>query len=163
MKMFIACSSLFLLTAFVAAGDPPKTFTGKAVRIADGDTITVLVKTTQQKVRLQGIDAPEKSQAFGTRSRQALGDKLIGKQVTVKWREHDKYGRILGQVYLGDRWINREMVAEGWAWHYRHFSANTELARAEVEARAAKRGLWHDPNPTPPWDFRKTEKPKVRR
>jgi len=89
---------------------------GKVVGVTDGDTITVLDgANTQYKIRLAGIDAPERGQVFGTKSKQALSDKVFGKQVRVDWTEHDRYQRIIGEVYVGDRWINLELVQEGWA------------------------------------------------
>lgn len=130
-------------------------FSGKVVSIADGDTITVLVNTEQHRIRLEGIDAPESAQAFGTKAKQALGDKIFGKQVTVKWKSRDKYQRILGHVYLGDRHINIELLQEGFAWHFTKYNSDPELSRAEKAAKEAKRGLWADPKPIAPWDYRK--------
>lgn len=129
---------------------------GTVVSIADGDTLTVLDETnTQHKVRLQGIDTPESGQPFGTRAREALAEKVFQQRVDVSWSERDRYQRILGDVHAGGRWINRELVAEGWAWHYRQYSADPVLAEAEGTARAAGRGLWSDPHPIPPWDWRR--------
>jgi len=100
------------------AADPPHSFTAKVVKIADGDTITVLLDKTQHKIRLEGIDAPERKQAFGTKARQALADKVFGGTVRVEWKKRDRYKRIIGRVYLGDRDISQEMVKDGWAWHH---------------------------------------------
>ena len=108
----------------------------------------------RHKIRLQGIDAPESNQAFGTRSKQALSGKVFNKQVNVKWQDKDRYRRIIGDIYLDDRWINKEMVQEGWAWHYRQYSDDEELAKAQRTAKAAKVGLWQDSKPVPPWEFR---------
>src|SRR4051812_29621262 len=111
-----------------ARAAPSRAFVGKVVSVHDGDTITVLDSANRQhKIRLAAIDAPELHQAFGQRAKQTLGDKVSGKTVRVTWRESDRYGRIVGHVYLDSRWINREMVAEGFAWHYRHYSNNAEL------------------------------------
>lgn len=134
---------------------------GKVVGIADGDTITVLdAGKVQHKIRLEGIDAPEKGQAFGTKSREAMSEKVGGEEVVVRWEKKDRYGRILGDVYLGDRHINLEMVQDGLAWHYKQYSKAKELADAEDEARKAKKGLWVDKQPVPPWEFRKREREK---
>jgi endonuclease YncB( thermonuclease family) len=134
---------------------------GKVVSIADGDTITVLDENKKQnKVRLNGIDAPEKKQAFGAKSKARLGELLAGKDVVVEWKEKDKYGRIVGQVQQGPLDANLQMVKEGLAWHYKKYSKSAELGRAETEAKAAKKGLWADRNPMPPWEFRKAEKKK---
>ena len=132
---------------------------GKVVGIADGDTITVLdADKVQHKIRLEGIDAPEKGQAFGTKSRQRMSEKVGEKEVVVRWSKHDRYGRTLGDIYLGDRHINREMVRDGLAWHYKQYSKSKELAEAEIEARNAKRRLWADKEPVPPWEYRKQKR-----
>ena len=130
-------------------------FTGKVVSVADGDTITVLYGKKEYKIRFQHIDCPESSQAFGTKAKQVLSNKVFGKTVTVRWTEKDRYERILGDIHIGQRWINAEMVNEGMAWHYKFFSKDATVAAAEVKARAAKLGIWSQPNPVPPWDFRK--------
>jgi len=136
-----------------------KVITGKVVSITDGDTFKLLDSSKEQHViRLQGIDAPEDKQAFGTKSKTALGDKIHEKEVVVRWKSRDAYGRILGEVYLGDRHINLEMVKEGWAWHFKRYSKSAELADAEKEAREGKAGLWGDPKPVPPWEFRDARK-----
>ncbi len=141
-----------LLLAFTASAFE---FTGKVVSVADGDTITVLYGKKEYKIRFQHIDCPESSQAFGTKAKQVLSNKVFGKTVTVRWTEKDRYERILGDVYIGKRRINAEMVQEGMAWHYKFFSKDATVAAAEVKARAAKLGIWSQPNPVPPWDFRK--------
>lgn len=134
---------------------------GKVVSIADGDTVTVLdAEKVQHKIRLQGIDAPEKKQAFGTKSKEALSEKIFGREVVVIWNEKDRYQRVLGEVHLGKRHINQEMVQEGMAWHYKQYDKSKSLADAEHEARAQRLGLWADKQPIPPWEFRKLEKAK---
>ena len=129
--------------------------TGKVIRVADGDTITILdPSNTQLKIRLNKIDAPEKSQAFGQRSKQHLSDIVFGRSVTVTWDETDRYGRILGTVWLDGRDINLQMVRDGFAWHYKRYDSTPAYAQAETDARASRRGLWADPDPTPPEQFR---------
>jgi endonuclease YncB( thermonuclease family) len=128
---------------------------GKVVGIADGDTLTVLDgSNTQYKIRLEGIDAPESHQAFGTQAKKALSDFVFNRAVRVQWAERDKYGRTLGHVYSDDRWINKAMVQNGWAWHYVEYSDDEVLAESERGARLAKAGLWRDARPVAPWDFR---------
>jgi endonuclease YncB( thermonuclease family) len=152
-----------LLTAIglLAAAPPTTTLTGKVVGIADGDTLTLLVGKTQVKVRLDGIDTSERAQPFGRKAGQALAKKVFGKVVQVDDLGKDRYGRTLGIVRLGKKTINLELVREGWAWWYRKYAPkNKELAAAEEAARKAKRGLWADAKPIPPWDWRQSERDK---
>jgi micrococcal nuclease len=149
----VTCPAILLLALFTFAAQAAE-FTGKVVSVTDGDTITVLEGKAQRKIRLLGIDAPEKAQAFGSRAKQALSDLVFGKTVRVVWKAHDRYERILGDVYAGDAWANRVMVERGMAWAYKP-STTRELKAVEAEARKAKRGLWRDKNPVPPWDWRK--------
>src|SRR5438876_602508 len=112
-SLALACVFTLVVSVFALQGqpDPPKPFSGKVVSIADGDTITVLLDKTQHRIRLSGIDAPENSQAFGTKAKKILGDKVFGKEVKIEWTQRDKYKRIVGEVYLDDRRICLEMVA----------------------------------------------------
>ena len=129
---------------------------GRVVKVADGDTITILDSSnTQHKIRLQGIDAPEKGQAFGKASGKFLAGLVAGREVRIAFSKRDQYNRILGTVYLDDRDINLEMLKAGFAWHYKQYDSTPAYAKAEAEARAAKRGLWQDKNPTEPHEFRK--------
>lgn len=159
---FLAAIALLLATTTFAA--PPaataeKTLTLKVVGVHDGDTITGITQANEQvKVRLDAIDAPELKQPFGQVARKALGDKVYGKTVTITTKKKDRYGRTVGHILLGKRDINLEMLEEGMAWHYREYSKNKRLQQAEDDARAAKKGLWKDPDPTPPWEWRKTER-----
>ena len=123
-------------------------FSARVVGISDGDTITVLTADkTQQRIRLFGIDAPETGQDFGGRAKQAASGLAFGKQVTVRVRDKDRYGRTVAEVILPDgRSLNHELVKDGLAWWYRSYApTDTELARLESEARTAKRGLWSQP------------------
>jgi micrococcal nuclease len=157
---------LTMALALIAA-DPGEfhVLTGKVIHVADGDTLTVLDGDKEEhKVRLHGIDAPEKKQAFGTKAKEALSEKVSGKTVRVEWKERDRYGRIVGDVSIGDRNINVEQVREGWAWWYRSYAPKSgTLERAEAEAKKERRGLWHDKNPEPPWEFRKKERERTER
>lgn len=152
-------TALFLLTAMLAAGavqPPQKTLKGKVVFVADGDTLTMQAANgTKEKVRLQGIDAPERDQNYGSDSGKTLEKLVKGKNITVKQEGIDDYGRVLGTVYLNGKNINLEMVKRGGAWHYKHYAPDNEaLAQAEQSARKAQLGLWQEENPTAPWDFR---------
>src|SRR5215471_6445926 len=132
-------------------------FTGKVVGISDGDTISVLREGKAVKVRLHGVDTPEKAQAFGTQARKFTSDMVFQQTVTVIVQNTDRYGRLVGDVLLPDgRSLNQELVKAGMAWWYRPYAPNDiMLAQLEAEARAAKRGLWADAHPVPPWQWRK--------
>ena len=133
--------------------------TGRVVRVADGDTLTLLDGArVEHRIRLYGIDAPEQHQPFGARAKQALSTKVYGKTVEAENMSIDRYGRIVSKVYLDGRLINRELVAEGWAWDYVQFDPKQEFAAAQAEARTARRGVWSDSHPTPPWEFRRAER-----
>ena len=147
----VAVASLALTLSFSAWAD----FTGKVVGVADGDSITVLRDREQVKVRLVDIDAPEKAQPFGNRSRQALDALVHGKEVLVVERGKDRYQRVLGRVYRGDLDVNAEMVREGMAWVFRQHSKDATLLKIEAEAKEQQRGLWRDPDTVPPWEWRK--------
>ncbi len=132
------------------------------MKVADGDSITVLDSTTtQHRIRLQGIDAPERKQAFGNASRKHLASLVAGKTVTVKWDKRDRYRRIVGFVIVDGQDVNLAQVKTGMAWFYRYYQKelsreNRKLyAQAEDEARANKKGLWQDKNPMPPWEWRR--------
>ncbi|MEO8767149.1 MAG: thermonuclease family protein [Nitrosospira sp.] len=139
-----------------------ETLTGQVVKIADGDTLTVLDASKQQhRIRLTGIDAPERKQAFGTVSRQHLADRVFGRVVTVEWHQRDRYQRILGKVLINGQDANLEQIRAGLAWHYSRYARNQvpgdreRYALAEDQARRAGVGLWRDAAPVPPWDFRR--------
>jgi endonuclease YncB( thermonuclease family) len=130
-------------------------FSGKVVKVADGDTIEVLRDGQAEKIRLAGIDCPEKKQAFGQAAKRFTLDLAAKKIVTVKVETTDRYGRTVGEVILpGGRSLNRELVRAGYAWWYRKYSSDRTLGLLEAEAQAARRGLWAEPNPVPPWDWR---------
>lgn len=142
-----------LLSAVLLFG---ASFSGKVVGISDGDTIRVLHNGIEDRVRLLGVDCPETRQPWSTRAKQYTSTLAFGKIVKVDVKQIDRYSRSLGVVTLPDgRILNRELVRAGLAWWYREYSRNDlVLAMLEAEARSTKRGLWADPNPTPPWEFR---------
>jgi len=135
---------------------PISQFSGKVVSVLDGDTIDVLYNRRAKRIRLNGIDAPEKGQAFGQKAKQFVSEQAFGKEVTVKTFGLDKYGRTIGDVFLPDgRMLNEELVREGLAWWYRKYAPdNVTLEKLEVEAREAKRNLWSHKKPVPPWVYR---------
>ena len=141
------------------------TLQGKVVSVADGDTITILdSQKTQHKIRLQGIDAPERAQAFGNKSKQSLHEMVHGKQVTVDSQKKDKYGRVVGKILLNNTDVCLEQLKRGMAWHYKQY-ANEQpkedretYSLAEQQAKTELKGLWRDKQPVPPWEFRKQNK-----
>ena len=123
-----------------------KTLKGRVISVADGDTITIIGDgNTQYKICLNAIDAPEQSQAFGQKSKQQLSNYVFGKDITVMWKSKDKYGRVLGTVFVGGKDINLQMVRDGYAHHYKRFDSSPAYAAAETEARQNRRGLWSYP------------------
>ena len=129
---------------------------GKVVKVSDGDTITILTSDkTQYKIRLNDIDAPEKKQAFGNKSKDNLDKYIAGKTVTVQYKEKDKYKRILGTIYYQNKDINLQQIKDGYAWVYKKYSKKSEYYKAEKIARDKKIGLWSDKNPIEPSVFRK--------
>ena len=131
----------------------------KVVSISDGDTFTGLDSENRQvKVRLHGIDAPEKAQAFGNVSRKALGDLIEDKTVEVQQVDKDRYGRVVANVHIGGVHLIRELVAKGLAWRYVQYDKKGEFTQVEQAARAARKGVWGDANPVPHWEWRKGEK-----
>lgn len=148
---------LLVLPALASA----ETLAGRVVGVTDGDTITVLgAGNVQERIRLAGIDAPEKKQPFGQASKLSLSNLVYDRLVTVEWRKRDRYRRIVGQVFVGGRDAGLEQIRAGMAWHYLKYQSEqapddrTRYAGAEVEAKGARRGLWRDPDPIPPWDWR---------
>jgi micrococcal nuclease len=133
---------------------------GVVTRVSDGDTIWVQdAKGLRHKIRMLDIDAPESTQAFGGESTARLKSLIGGKQVKVTYSETDKYGRLLGTVWLGGEDVNLKMVAEGMAWCY-HYSKNERYAAAQTAACTRRAGLWANPNAQDPWAYRKGIKPQ---
>lgn len=138
------------------------TINGRSVNVADGDTFTLLDdNNTQHRIRLDGIDAPERGQAFGNRSREYLANMIVGKRISVTYKEKDNYGRILGKVSTDTILdVNLRMIETGMAWHYSYFNSEKKYADAEKDARMKKTGLWVDKNPINPYEFRKSKNAK---
>ena len=134
---------------------------GRVVGVSDGDTITVLdADKTERKIRLMGIDAPEKSQDFGSASKQALSNYIYQREVTVDYKKLDKYKRIVGKVMLDKQDICLAMIELGMAWHYKDYEKEQSktdrdlYSQAELKARESRIGLWQTSNPLEPSAFR---------
>ncbi len=136
---------------------PAYELSGRVTRVVDGDTLDLLdAANRQHRIRLHGIDTPESGQPYGRAATRALADRVAGEGVGVDVKDTDRYGRTVGVVYLGGDNINTALVKAGYAWWYRKYAPfSDELRVAEAEARKAGRGLWADPNPVPPWDWRR--------
>ena len=173
-KLFLSAFLLAMLAPFLASA---ATLTGKVVKVADGDTITILVGTEQHRVRLQGIDAPERKQPFGKASGRSLSALVAGKQVRVEYDKRDRYGRIIGVVWVRspDARCDAEpfpmtldaglyQLTAGLAWWYRYYAKEQppeqrgQYEFAEVEAKAKGVGLWREPEPVAPWEWRRQKR-----
>jgi endonuclease YncB( thermonuclease family) len=159
---------LILFALFLSASAQPQTVTGKVVGVSDGDTITILdSQRRQHKISLDGVDAPESNQDFGSRAKQSLSGLVFGKTVTVTSAKRDRYGRIVGQVLCDGKSANIEQLRRGYAWFYRAYAKELKPGIAEAfelaenYAKSGKRGLWADPSPVPPWDFRRGKTAKA--
>lgn len=152
---YVCLLSALLLSCTAVAEE----IVGHVVGVADGDTLTILVNGREQiKVRLAEIDAPEKSQPFGQRSKQSLSDLCFDKDAVLQKTDTDRYGRTVAKVYCDGIDANAEQIRAGLAWAYRKYLHDQSLLVLENEARGVKRGLWIDSDPMPPWEFRKRKK-----
>lgn len=149
-----------LLTVLLVVPAFAGEFSGLVVGVIDGDTIDVLHNGKGDRIRLNGIDCPEKGQAFGQKAKHATSALVFDKEVTIQTHGKDKYGRTIADVLLADGTnVNHELVKEGWCWWYRKYATgNTVLEGLEKNARETKKGLWVDPAPVPPWVFRKRQR-----
>ena len=153
-------STVVVLLLYSISIAPILAFTGEVVSVLDGDTIEVLHNGKAQRVQLYGIDCPETGQPFGSNAKQATSAMVFAMNVTLEIHGKDKYGSILADVLLADGTnVNHALVKDGWCWRYRKHTPNdTALEKLETEAIEAGRGLWADPQPVPPWEWRKKGK-----
>jgi endonuclease YncB( thermonuclease family) len=167
---YLACFLCLCRLPFAAAAE---TLSGRVVRVVDGDTVYVLdAAKKQHKIRLAGIDAPERGQPFGTKSKERMADLVAGRDVEVNWYKEDRWGRLIGTVWVASPDCRQAvcpktldaglaLITSGLAWHFKRYAhEQTEEDReryafAEEEARARKAGLWRDPDPVPPWEWRR--------
>jgi endonuclease YncB( thermonuclease family) len=148
------------------AKEPSSVYVGKAVKVSDGDTITLETRDFERvRVRFYGIDAPEKSQPGGPQAMEALRDLIANREVAVEEVDTDRYSRVVGLVRVNGQLLNLAMVEGGWAWLYPDYCRLADLcpaiAKAEKKAKSQAAGLWAEPNPIPPWRWRKGERPKL--
>lgn len=159
MKMTYHAFFLLLLWPMFSAGAE---LHGSVVGVIDGDTVEVLVAGHDSyRIRVAGIDAPEKAQPFGKAAKQAMSNLVMGRDVRVEYDKRDRYGRVVGVVMIGATDAGLDMVRQGFAWHYKRYANEQSLRQrldydeAEIAARASQVGLWVDSNPTPPWAWRR--------
>ena len=163
--------SLLFLTALLVGFAHAETFYGRVVAVADGDTVTVLDASNQQhKIRLQGIDAPEKGQPYGQKAKQRMSDLVFNKEVLVEGDKRDRYGRLVAKVWVTPQSCPKcgqtldaglALLTVGLAWHYKKYQSEQSpqdsgrYSFAEEEARVKRVGLWSEPDPMPPWEWRR--------
>ena len=149
--------SIFLMI-FACITLQAETLMGKVVRIADGDTFTLLVEKKQHRIRLYSIDAPDTKggQPYSQKSKDYLASMIAGKTVHVGAKDTDRYGRYLGVVSTSDiKDVNLEMIRSGMAWHYSYYDNTPAYKTAQQQAKKARKGLWADPSPINPYEWRK--------
>ena len=151
--------SLLITALLWSLGVQAAEFRGQVVGISDGDTLTVQTDDDRRvRVRLAGIDAPEHDQPYGTAATRSLAALAMHRSVRVRTVAKDDYGRVVGTVFAGDQNLDAEQIQRGMAWVYRRYTRARKLYALEAEAKRARRGLWSDSNPIPPWDWRPGEK-----
>lgn len=128
---------------------------GRVLTVIDGDTITVSHNGHGEKIRLYGIDCPEKKQPYGDTAKRFTGEMVQGKMVGIKSTGQGKYKRTIAWVYVGEKCLNIELLKAGLAWHYKKYSNDSALIKLEQKARLEKCGLWSQKKPEPPWIYRK--------
>jgi len=150
-----------LIFLFLSVATSAQQISGKVTHVKDGDSFVMIADGKTFEVRLDGIDCPEKGQPFSAKAKQFTFDQVNGRIITVKINGYDKYKRALGKVYLpGNKILNEQLLIAGYAWHYKKYNSDQRLAKMETKARSAGVGLWHDPEPISPWDYRQLKRQK---
>lgn len=148
----------FVFAALLPLPLQAESFSGKVVGISDGDTITVLHENTPQKIRILGVDCPEKTQPFGTKAKDFAASIIFTETVYVDYDKRDRYGRILGNVFIGGESLTEKLLESGLCWHYVQYSQDEALQAIEDRARERKIGVWSMKDPVPPWEFRRAKR-----
>jgi endonuclease YncB( thermonuclease family) len=156
----VTTPSFSIPKAEIAWSAPAYDLSGRVVKVADGDTLTLLdTNQKQHEIRLHGIDTPEYKQPYGRAATKALADLVAGEGVGVDVKDTDREGRTVGVVFKANVNVNLQMVRSGFAWWYKKYAPfDDDLRLAEQYARADKLGLWTDPNPVPPWEWRQANR-----
>ena len=135
---------------------------GKVIKITDGDTFVLLTDSKEQiKIRLHGIDAPEKKQDYGTVSKNYLSNLVFKKDIIIEYKNRDRYGRRIGIAFMEGVNVNEKMLSEGMAWHFKKYDTNSQWSVLESKAKEEKKGPWSQPNPVAPWEWRVRKKRTV--
>jgi endonuclease YncB( thermonuclease family) len=155
---FISAIAFFYVTYSDVSN--AQSYEGKVIKVIDGDSINILHEGKPLRIRLAEIDAPERGQPFWKKSREALADYVAGKEVTVEEVDIDRYKRIVGQVYIGDLWVNGALVRGGYAYVYPRYVTTERLYEFEEEARESQAGIWKLPESerVKPWEWRKQKR-----
>jgi micrococcal nuclease len=163
MKIFLVYMFAFLCSSFgnvVVKND--YSLTAKVIKIVDGDTFDVLTQSNEViRIRMNGIDCPERRQDYYQVCKDALSNYIFGCDVQLTVHGKDRYKRTIADVFYQNKNINLLMIRNGFAWHYKKYSPDAEMAKAEVKARGEGIGMWKIKQPVAPWDFRKARKKKV--
>lgn len=162
--MYLTTKSLILVVALTVTSIHAGEFqqlSGRVVRVVDGDTVVLETQNERHRIRLAGIDAPERKQPWGEASTRELRREIAGQSVLVEWNKRDRWKRLIGVIKLEKRDINKHMIKSGLAWHYKKYQREqtpedrAAYDAAEKAAQGARRGLWSAPNPMPPWNWRR--------
>lgn len=153
MKRLILACLFFPLFTFSQTG-------GKVIKVADGDTITILLKGNQQKkLRLAEVDCPEKGQAFGKNAKQFTSNQVFGKTIRFVETDKDRYGRSVAKIYYDNgKYLSKELIKAGMGWWYFPFSKDVSLGKLQENAQRSKVGLWQDTHAVAPWEYRKMKR-----
>lgn len=151
-----------LLTAFLVLilSLTAHAWSGKCVAVSDGDTIKVMHLGKAERIRLYGIDCPERKQPFGTKAKWFASDLVFRRVVEVKPTATDRYGRTIAWVYVNNKCLNEELLRAGLAWHYKQYSKDERLAILENKAKENRTDIWSDPHSIPPWEWRRLKRNK---
>lgn len=154
-KQIFSFALIFTIVLPTLVWSQTDSWTGKVVGVTDGDTITIMHNGVGERIRLYGIDCPEKRQAFGKKAKQFTSEQVFGQHVEVRPVTIDRYDRTIAWIYQKGICLNEELLKAGLAWHYKRYSPERRLAYIEDEAKLIKNGLWADPHAVPPWEFRR--------
>ena len=165
--LFLFCISLHPITAECQTKAKVKTqkavqvaklnvpLFGKSIKVDDGDTFIFLDKNNRQiKIRIEGIDAPEKGMPYARKSKEYLAGLLLNQDLVVVGKSYDQYKRMVAQISVGKQDVSAAMIASGYAWHYKKFNQEKKLSDLELKAKSQRLGLWQENSPMPPWKVR---------